>query len=61
MLSNDYIALHLTNAHQQELIAERQNDRLLKFVIREYKRYVRGQHDEAPVAAVEENVINQAQ
>jgi hypothetical protein len=41
MLSNEFIAMQLTKAHQQELQEERRNDSLLRFLIREYKSQLR--------------------
>ncbi|MBC8171701.1 MAG: hypothetical protein H7X77_08510 [Anaerolineae bacterium] len=37
MLSNEFIAMQLTKARRDELMEERRNDRLLQFLIREFK------------------------
>jgi hypothetical protein len=41
MLSNEFIAMQWTKARQTELMEERKQDRLLRYLVREYKAQLR--------------------
>lgn len=48
MLSNEFLAMQLTKARRDELMEERRNDRLLQFLIREFKSQLRERKERTP-------------